>query len=571
MGPAPAPAAATAAGPARPPAAKREPAPPRQRWEGPAALTLGAAYLLTRLWGLVAIPLYYDEPIILHWGQVVGRETFVSVGGLPPNFISVWGGKEPLLAWFSGLCQGLLAMADPAVVGRMPALLAGAAALAALVVAGRWLFSPPVAYLGGLFYLLSPYALLFNVQLQPDSLLTGEVALMLLATLAILRGGGWLSLAGLALAFASAMLTKSSALLYLLGLGPVLLLARPPAGGLAGIRRPATALLLAVGAGYLVYYLVFGRTPYAASVADYNRIYLLSIADLLFLPVDRWLANARFLVENALDLLGVLPALLGAGSLAWAWHRGQAARALALWILVPVILHLVVATQLFARYFAPALPWLALLSAAALVAGAGSLRRFWSLRAGQQRRSLSNVVAGSAVALLLVQPAVGSMRLLADARWTIERGYTHDFGAVLEELRQELRRQAAQGPVVLLIYRGQGPLEDGSWVFLEREPGVRPLYLVPRGDNQSNSGPGAQGAVELVAYDPTTGEGVPARLLRGDRAYFVGGDGRNPPPGTAGHVEPVVTFTGLAGTHPLTLFRPTWDAAYWDGDGLAVR
>ncbi|MBI2910520.1 MAG: glycosyltransferase family 39 protein, partial [Chloroflexi bacterium] len=221
----------------------------------------------------------------------------------PPIFISVWGGKEPLLSWFTGLGQGIFGMVEPELAGRLPALLSGAGALAALVVVGRWLFAPGVAYLAGLFYLLWPFALLFHVQLQPDSLLTGEIALMLLATLAILRGGGWLPVAGLALAFAAAMLTKSSALLYLVGL-PALLLARPGAHGQSR-SRVVGRLAIAVLAGYLIYFAVFGRTPYAADVAEYNSIYVLPISELLFLPLDQWLAYARFLFENALDLLGV--------------------------------------------------------------------------------------------------------------------------------------------------------------------------------------------------------------------------------------------------------------------------
>jgi len=492
----------------------------------------------------------------------------VAAGGFPPLFISVWGGKEPLLSWLSGLCQGLLGMVDPVVAGRLPALLGGAVALAALVVVGRWLFSPAVAYLGGLLYLLWPFALLFNVQLQADSLMVGEAALMAVAALSIRRGGGWLPVVGLTLAFAAAMLTKSSALLYLLAL-PGLLLARPATAG-ANLRRPAVRLAIAVLAGYLIYYAVFGRTRYAADVAQYNSIYVLPISELLFLPLDRWLANVRFLAENALGLLGVLPALLAATALAWAWSRGGPARGLAIWIMVPLGLHLLVGTGLFARYFAPALPWLALLSAAALAAGFHHLRARWPReRTGSPRVRVAGLAAG--MILLLAQPASTSLRLLADPVWTIERGYTHDFGAVLAELRQELRRQATQGPVVLLIYRGQGPLEDGSWVFLDREPGLRLLYLAPGVDGRLISGPGVPPSADLVAYDPTTGEGVPARLLPRERVYFVGGDGRNPPPGTVGHVEPVVTFTGLAGTHPLTLFRPTWDAAYWDGAGLVVQ
>jgi hypothetical protein len=121
---------------------------------------LFSLYFLSRFLNLFSLPIFNDEAIYLHWGQIMTQT--------PNHFYSLFDGKPPLFLWLLGIIQNL--PLDPLLSGRGVSIIFGALTLLGIVKICQLLkFSSRTQIIAGLLYITSPLLLFFDRMAILDS------------------------------------------------------------------------------------------------------------------------------------------------------------------------------------------------------------------------------------------------------------------------------------------------------------------------------------------------------------------------------------------------------------------
>lgn len=111
-------------------------------------------YFATRLLNLGSLPIFNDEAIYLHWGQIM-----VNISG--QAYYGMLDGKPPLILWIYGYLQKL--PLDPLVAGRLLSILTGFLTLLGVIKICQVLkLSTNVQTLAALLYVFNPLTLFFD-------------------------------------------------------------------------------------------------------------------------------------------------------------------------------------------------------------------------------------------------------------------------------------------------------------------------------------------------------------------------------------------------------------------------
>jgi Dolichyl-phosphate-mannose-protein mannosyltransferase len=194
-------------------------------------LLLFASYFASRLFALLALPVFLDETLHARWAREIAE------GRRPLGKPWEWG--RALTIWMGALVTPF--STDLLWANRALSVAAGALALWATVEAGRRLYDDKVGLLAGFFYVVCPFTLFYDRMALADAALTTCAALVLLASVRAAQEGSVTQgvLAGLALV--AGVLTKApGVMLFGIPLATALLLG----GGRKTWR--------AVGVAYLV-------------------------------------------------------------------------------------------------------------------------------------------------------------------------------------------------------------------------------------------------------------------------------------------------------------------------------
>lgn len=500
--------------PPRSPSAK-SPAPPltaRPAQAPPAAATrpvvtymaiaiLIAIFLITRLINLSNYPLHGDEATYIYWGQIAAT-------GPEQRFISMWGGRQPLHTWLVALLVPLVnSILVPA---RLISVAFGAFTAAGVYLLARRLFSGRVAFLATLLYLVVPYTVQFDRQVFQDGMISALAIWTLYVSVLIFERPGWLKAIGLGGLIGAGLLTKSTSWLYL----PLIvfcILPFPLREWKSRARQAALPLLAALVIGGALYYGLFGSAPEAQQLGEWAAKFTYSISELLGLPFGAWSNNfaliARWLIAYLTlpVFLTVLAAL--AMTVWWLFSRsvasreeqiarrqlGRAALLLAIWGLVPILGHVILAKSLYARYIVFAIPPLLIL-AGLFIDQAG----LWLSRRAALARFKPAYVIGTLAAVVLAAPLYQTALLLVSPQHfnydEADRVAYYD-GALwaAEPLAAEVRRTANGQPTTLLTNFGMNAVLIGEVATLPRdEPIVHPMPLWPVNNNK------------LYPFDPFT-------------------------------------------------------------------
>jgi hypothetical protein len=486
-------------------------------------LALTAAYLVTRLANLGALPMVSDEGTYLTWG----------VRALYARSVDDWlaaleDGKQPLLAWL--MPPFLAAVPDRLIAGRLVSVFTGLANLFLVGLLGRRLYGRAAGRVAAALYVVAPIALVHDRMALYDSLVTTTALLVLLAALAWAERPDARRTGLLGIAMGLAVLTKLSALFFV---------ALAPAA-IALWRRDTLHRWWLLAQAYFVAaaaYSVLYLSPLVGNIAEGNfQRYSLTAGDVLRFPIALWLKNALFVVEAAAIYLGwPLAALAAAALLGGAALGGRPGRVVALWVLVPLVLFVLTAKLIYSRYLVFCFVVALLPAAHALArlpgwlsggphdrrpttAGRAVIRRRSSRPLGPAAgpgalvvgRPLVVGLAGAAVAApgvlfggrLLVDPAsapwMNDQRYITDRFQYVESNYA---GYGLREIVDFLRARAAEQPIVVLARNTTGMPRDGVTAYLLEWPNVH------------------------VGFVPEN-EGIEARLLREpDRTYQFAAQG----------------------------------------------
>jgi hypothetical protein len=430
------------------------PTPPLRRL---APLALGLAYLLLRLPGLLALPLFNDEAVYLlraqHFPHMLLQNPIDS-GTLPDGKLI----QELLLAALAGL------PGDPLLWARLLSLACGLGTLAALARCGRLLGRPGAGLLAGLLYALAPMAQIHDRLAIPDSMLTLASAALLAASLAYARAerAGRRAALGLGLLLALACLVKLSGLFLALVPPLAVIFLTPP-----GARRQRLAMLRMALIVALV--AIAALAPFHYGGAERQKAG--GPGDRLGLIGQNVLLAAGWLLRYLPGPLLVLPlgALCRRRPPASQADQLGPQRVIGLLLAVGLALaaiFVLVGSALYPRYMF--MGWPALLLAAAV--GSGEL---WRDRL--QTRALAGLGLGAA----MIWGGFFALRYSADPRSAPlaaadRRQYTQSWtaGYGLGELLQTLRGAAAGGPIALASNDQPRLATLAGRIYLAREPQI---------------------------------------------------------------------------------------------------
>lgn len=242
---------------------------------------LSALYFCTRLVHLTIIPIFTDEAIYLRWAQSALAEPRW-------RFISLIDGKQPLLIWL--FLPALKLIGDPLVAGRVVSVVLGYVGMFGVMVFASFLTKNyKGALIGGLFYIVSPFFLMYDRLAIYESLLTAIFIWTLFLTYVL---GKTLRLDVallLGMSIGAGLLTKSSATFFW-GLLPAMAL-------LVGWRKNTWKLQTLKLAGLILittllgmsFTLIFYLSEFRHMITAKNLTFVYSLAEFMQKPfLNAW-------------------------------------------------------------------------------------------------------------------------------------------------------------------------------------------------------------------------------------------------------------------------------------------
>jgi 4-amino-4-deoxy-L-arabinose transferase-like glycosyltransferase len=241
------------------------------------------AFFASRLYNILAVPIFTDEAIYIRWTQIFNAN-------IHQFFIPLTDGKQPLFIWLG--YPFLKVIADPVLGMRLVSVLAGFMTLLGVYFLTNELFkNKKIALLASLLYMIFPFALVYDKLALYDSLLaTFAVWSLYLEVLLVRRRQFYLAVLSAAV-LGGALLTKSSAYFYIYLLPFSLLLfdfkAKTARKDL--LKWAGLALLATVGA--VACYSILRFSPNYHYIADKNAIFVDPIGVWLKHPLARLSSN----------------------------------------------------------------------------------------------------------------------------------------------------------------------------------------------------------------------------------------------------------------------------------------
>ena len=430
-----------------------------------ALAALAAAYLATRLYRLLAIPVFVDEALhMTAAGQVLSD---LSTG-------------QRLGKWFSILAYGIWMQVagDSLLAARLLAVLLGLTTMLVLFFEGRAFGEKSISRgtFSALIYILAPLSLFYDRQVLTDEFLALLLALIVFASFRFAAGGRWRDAVTVCMLVAVAPLFKGNGALFLPV--PLLIVLTAAADQLRPrLKRFAVPYAATLAVVMLIAKWISNVVPDVASAAFQGpvlgTVWARAGANGVELTEILWVMLTP--ISCVALLLGIVFVLISGDG-----RAKRRAAALSLVLAYLLLSYLVFYDALFSRYVLPAVVPVCMLGAEALLLG-------WR-QAHERLGGRAWVAATSAAVLLLASPALSSVRLLiapGDAQLTKNdvsqyfTGWTSGYGLenAVADLRQ-LSLENADGIVLLRPPTLDQPL-FGTHVYRKSlGPGVQVINLV---------------------------------------------------------------------------------------------
>ena len=112
---------------------------------------LFGAYLFTRLYNIMSLPMFTDEAIYTRWSQIARYDASW-------RFISLTDGKQPSFVWLDMIIMRFVN--DPLLAGRLVSVLVGIASLVGIYFLAREIFkNQRIGYLAAIIYIIFPFSI----------------------------------------------------------------------------------------------------------------------------------------------------------------------------------------------------------------------------------------------------------------------------------------------------------------------------------------------------------------------------------------------------------------------------
>lgn len=126
------------------------------------ALGLLSLYFFTRLYNILALPIFTDEAIYVRWAQIASNDAAW-------RFISLTDGKQPMYVWIGMLLMKVIN--DPLLAGRTVSVIAGLFSMVGLFFLSNEVFkNKKLALFTSFIYVIYPFSLVYDRMALYDSL-----------------------------------------------------------------------------------------------------------------------------------------------------------------------------------------------------------------------------------------------------------------------------------------------------------------------------------------------------------------------------------------------------------------
>ncbi len=413
---------------------------------------LYVAFVLSLVW---RFPPFNDEGIYASWTAVVERDP-------SQRFVTLAGGKEPLLEWLAAVLVRL--GVEPLTAVRLISVMAGVGIVMLVVVLGWWLGGARVAVVAAALGSVSPFLVLYGALGLYESLATFLVLAALVLQVLLAKTLRLDVSLGLGIVLGLAVLTKQSALVVF-ALWPLTLLCLDWSAVnrwrrvLRAAALAALALVLAAAISSLLYLTDF----HDELVLERTKQPVHSVREALSHPLHWVLVNDQQIgvLVAYLSLIVVAAAIIG--GVVGAWRGSRLTLVIAAWAIAPLLAAMLLTNTPFPRYVHAAAPPVIVLAAFGAVAAADWLRTRWP-------RSVGNIPVATVVILSLIVgwPALLTARIVAaplafrypgldDGQFITGWG----AGTGWKTIARDLRKRAGTGPTTVML----GP-RGNDWLAL---------------------------------------------------------------------------------------------------------
>ncbi len=255
-----------------------------------AGIGIVLAYALTRLIGILKLPIFTDEAIYVRWTQLASNDASM-------RFISLTDGKQPLLIWIGVIF--LRFIPDPLLAVRLVSVCAGLFTMIGLYFLTKELFKDrKIALTASFLYIVFPFALVYDRLALYDSLLAAfAVWSLYLEVLLVRRKRLDIALIA-AIVIGGGLLTKSSAsfFIYLLPISLLLFDFNDKQKNKDLLKWAGLALVVVLGAN--AYYSVLRLSPFYSIIIEKNTTFVYPLAEWVKHPFSFFTSNIRVLINQ---------------------------------------------------------------------------------------------------------------------------------------------------------------------------------------------------------------------------------------------------------------------------------
>lgn len=437
-------------------------------WWATLALGIGIIVLaiFLRTYNINSLPVFADEAIYVRWAQVMKAEPTL-------RFIPVSDGKQPLYMWT--VMPFLKFISDPFVAGRTVSALTGIGSLIGLFTLTFLIFkNKRVSLLAALFYALSPYSVFFDRMALVDSILTMFGIWTFVFAVVTVKHVRLDTAMITGFTLGAALLTKSSALFYVILLPTPLLLAKFPKEktkrSVFLLKQAALwGVTLAIAYGM---YNILRLGPNFHIITSRNQDYVFPITHFLDSPLDPFLPFVDRSIEW-MRMLGPSAVLLFA-TLAFLGNIKKHYKEILLvsvWFIAPIFIQSEFAKVFTARYIYFSIPYVFILASTVLI--------FVTAKRG--RRVIRNLVYLAIGVFVLHSLSINNLLINNPEAAPLPRsersGYLEEWtaGTGIKEAADYIRKYHLANPDEKIVVGTEGffgTLPDGLQVYLNDLPEI---------------------------------------------------------------------------------------------------
>jgi 4-amino-4-deoxy-L-arabinose transferase-like glycosyltransferase len=317
------------------------------------AFGITSVYLTTRLYNILALPIFSDEGIYIHWAMTAASDPAW-------RFISLIDGKQPLQTW--GTIPFIkLFPSDYLFGGRLFAVTTGFVALLGMQSLCAYLWGRKGYLIGSLLYIFTPYFLFYDRLALVDSAVNAAAIWIFFFSILLVRTRRLDIALMFGVVAGTGLLAKSSVLMFvvLASLAPLMLLnLQRYTHFFIELRKQKKQIVdyvllfvLAFGIGVVMYLTQKFFSPFFHYIAAKNLTFVLSPSEWLTNPFQLWANNLVLVPTYVMWESGWIPSVLGVLGIAQLIRkRDPLGYYLLAWIIFPFLFTVSFNKVLYPRY-----------------------------------------------------------------------------------------------------------------------------------------------------------------------------------------------------------------------------